>query len=353
LVVLLGFLGSLARADEVDEYIEAQRTKHRIPGVGLLVIKGGTTLKSRGYGLANVEHQTPVTSETIFQLGSIGKQFTATGIMLLVEDGTLSVDDSIRKFLPDAPEAWQPITIRQLLSHTAGLGDWPKSCDLRRDYAETELLSMIYSEPLKFAPGDDWRYSNLGYVLLGILIERVTGKHYGELLSERVFKPAEMHATRIISDADIVPHRAAGYRLVKAELKNQDFVSPTLNSTADGSVYTNLHDMTNWCAALLGGKLLRPESLAAMWTPAQLKNGSPNSANYGYGWIRDERAGHRCLQHSGAWQGFTADLLILPDDKFMTLMLTNLSSDSYDGLVEMNLHVAGTYLPAIADNTTK
>lgn len=339
-------LASQALADEVDDYLEAQRAKHHIPGVALLVVKEGETVKCQGYGLANVEHQTPVTPDTVFQLGSIGKQFTATGIMLLAEDGKLSVDDPIRKFLPDAPDSWQPTTLKQLLSHTAGLGDWPKSCDLRRDYTEAELLAVIYAEPRKFTPGTDWSYSNLGYVILGIVIERITGKHYGELLAERVFKPAGMAATRIISDADIVPHRAAGYRLLKGELKNQDFVSPTLNSTADGSVYTNLRDMVQWNAAILSGKILRPESLTAMWTPSPLTSGVPNSAGYGYGWFCGEHAGRRCLSHGGAWQGFTANLVVLPEDQLTTLMLTNLSAGSFEGLGEMNRHVAGMFLSA-------
>ncbi|HVU85984.1 MAG TPA: serine hydrolase domain-containing protein [Pirellulales bacterium] len=334
-------------ADEVDDYVEAQRVESRIPGLALLVVRDGTVVKSRGYGLANVELQVPVTEQTIFQSGSLGKQFTATGVMMLVEEGRLDLDDAVRKFLPDAPEAWQAIKIRHLLSHTSGLGDYPRDFDLRRDYTTDQLLQAIYASPLAFEAGAGWKYSNLGYVTLGIVMEKATGGPYGELLAERIFKPLGMSSTRVISEADIVPHRAAGYRLVHGELKNQQWVSPTMNSTADGSLYTNLLDMAKWDAALTSGSLLKPESQLQMWTVAKLADGAKNTGNYGFGWVCEEVAGHRIVRHGGAWQGFVSGISRYLDDHMTIVVFANLSASSARSFPAIERNVAAFYVPAL------
>ena len=198
------------------------------PGVALLVSRNGEIVRAQGFGFSNVELQVPVKPETLFQSGSVGKQFTATAIMMLVEEGKISLDDSITKYFPDAPASWKPVTVRHLLSHTGGFTDYPKDFDFRKDYSEADLLKIVARIPLAFPPGTKWSYSNLGYLTLGILIHRVTGKFYGDVLEERIFHPLGMQTTRIMSEADIIPNRAAGYRLVKGELKNQEWVSPTL-----------------------------------------------------------------------------------------------------------------------------
>jgi len=346
--ICLALVGSAALADPVDDFVESARAEQQIPGVALLVVKDGQTVKSQGYGLANVEHQVPVTAETIFQTGSVGKQFTAAGVMLLVEDGRLDLSDPVRKYLTDAPETWQPITVRHLLSHTAGLGDWPPDFSLTRNYTDAQLLEKIYKTKLQFAPGEKWDYSNLGYVTLGMLIGKVTGKHYGEFLRERIFEPAGMSSTRIINEADIVPHRAAGYRLLGGKLKNQEWVSPAMNTTADGSLYTNLDDMARWDAALNGDKLLKRSSLDEMWTPVLLNYGKTNPRNYGYGWVIDNTPGHRVVQHGGAWQGFTTHISRYLDDKLTVVVLTNLAAGSYKkNSPKIGRGVAEIYLPAL------
>ncbi|HEY0729425.1 MAG TPA: serine hydrolase domain-containing protein [Pyrinomonadaceae bacterium] len=218
---------------KVDDYIRAEMKAQQIPGLSLAVINNGEIVLARGYGLANIEHQAPVKPETIFQSGSIGKQFTATAIMLLVEDGKLSVDDNITKYIANSPESWNKITVRHLLTHTSGMGDYPKDFDMRRDYTEDDLVQMIKTVPLAFQPGEKYSYSNLAYVMLGVLIRKVSGKFYGDFLQERVFKPLDMSTARVISEADIVVNRAAGYRVVNGQLKNQNWVSPSLNTTAD------------------------------------------------------------------------------------------------------------------------
>src|SRR6187551_3684361 len=225
LLLLLLFCGSLLGQSSiersVDEFIKTEMERQKIPGVSLAVVKDGKPLIVKGYGFANLEHQVPVKPETIFQSGSMGKQFTAFAAMLLVEEGKIGLDEKISKYLGEVPEAWKNITLRQVLSHTSGMTDYPTDFDFRRDYTEDELLKRAKEIPLAFQPGEKWSYSNLGFVTLGVIINKVTGKFYGDFLQERVFKPLGMTTARVISETDIVPNRASGYRLVKGEVKNQ------------------------------------------------------------------------------------------------------------------------------------
>ena len=325
----------------VDEYIHAEMQRQHIPGLALLVSRDGNIVQAQGYGLANVELQVPVKTETIFQSGSVGKQFTATAVMMLVEEGKIGLDDSISKYLKGAPPSWNEVTIRELLSHTGGFTDYPAKFDFRKDYTEADLLRIVESIPLAFPPGTKWSYSNLGYLTLGILIHRVTGEFYGDFLQERIFQPLGMTTTRIISEADIVPNRAAGYRLVKGELKNQEWVSPTLNTTADGALYFSVLDLAKWDAALYTEKLLKRSSFEQMWTVVKLQNGQPNSGSYGFGWSILTKNGHRVIDHGGAWQGFKTHISRYLDDKLTVVVLTNLDSADPGKIAD---HVASLYL---------
>ena len=306
---------------KVDDYIRSEMQSQQIPGLALAVIKDGQIVIAKGYGLANVEHQVPVKPETIFQSGSTGKQFTATAVMMLVEEGKLNLEDKITKYFPDGPEAWRNITVRHLLSHTSGMTDYPQDFDLRRDYTEDELYQRIKSIRLAFQPGDKWSYSNLAYVMLGVLIHKVSGKFYGDFLQQRVFKPLEMTTARVIGEADIVPNRAAGYRVENGQLKNQNWVSPSLNTTADGALYLTIHDMTKWDAALYTEKLLKKSSLEQMWTPVKLNDGKTHP--YGFGWAVSEVRGRRLIEHGGAWQGFKAHISRYVDDKTTVILFAN------------------------------
>lgn len=328
-------------SSSVDRYIDSELHRQHIPGLALLVARDGKAVQAQGYGLSNVELNVPVKPETIFQSGSVGKQFTATAVMMLVEEGKIRLDDPIGKYLKDAPPAWNEVTIRELLSHTAGFTDYPDNFDFRRDYTEAQLLKIVEGIPLAFPPGTKWSYSNLGYLTLGILIHQVTGKFYGDFLQERIFRPLGMTTTRIISEADIIPNRAAGYRLVKGELKNQEWVSPTLNTTADGALYFSILDLAKWDAALYTEKLLKRSSLQQMWTIAKLKNGEPNSGHYGFGWEILEKNGHHVVDHGGAWQGFKTHISRYVDDKLTIVVLTNLESADPGRIAD---HVATLYL---------
>jgi CubicO group peptidase (beta-lactamase class C family) len=323
-LVLICALNCLAQdgvATKVDDYIRTEIQTQQIPGLSLAVIRNGEIVLARGYGMANVEHQVPVKPETIFQSGSMGKQFTATAVMMLVEEGKISLDDKITKYFTDGPESWNKITVRHLLTHTSGMTDYPDDFDLRRDYTEDELVGRVKTIPLAFQPGEKWSYSNLAYVMLGVLIHKVSGKFYGDFLQERIFKPLGMSTARVISEADIVPNRAAGYRVVNGQLKNQDWVSPSLNTTADGALYLTVYDMAKWDAALYTEKLLKRASLDEMWTPVKLNDGKTHP--YGFGWALGQVHGHRIVEHGGAWQGFKSQISRYVDDKLTVVVFAN------------------------------
>jgi CubicO group peptidase (beta-lactamase class C family) len=325
----------------VADYVKSEMERQHIPGLALLVTRDGKIVRSEGFGLANIELQVPVKPETIFQSGSVGKQFTATAVMMLVEAGKIGLNDPLTKYFPEAPPSWKNVTVRELLSHTGGFGDYPKDFNFRKDWTEPQLLKLVESIPLAYPPGTKWEYSNLGYLTLGILIHRVSGEFYGDFLRQRIFQPLGMQATRIISEADIVPNRAAGYRLVKGELKNQEWVAPAMNTTADGSLYFSIVDLSRWDAALYEGKLLKRSSFDLMWTPVKLKNGQSNKAGYGFGWFIEERNGHRCIHHDGSWQGFETAIDRYVDDRLSVVALTNLAGAKPG---EITKHVAEMYL---------
>jgi CubicO group peptidase (beta-lactamase class C family) len=327
--------------DPVADYVRAEIQRQHIPGAAVLVTRGGKIVRAEGYGLANVELQVPVKAETVFQSGSMGKQFAATGVMMLVEEGKIGLDDPLTKYFPDGPPAWKQVTMRELLSHTAGFTDYPAKFDFRKDWTEAELLKLVESLPLAYPPGTKWEYSNLGYLTLGLLMHRVTGEFYGDFLQERIFRPLGMQTTRIISEADIIPNRAAGYRLVKGELKNQEWVAPMVNTTADGSLYFSILDLAKWDAALYTESLLKRSSLDLMWTPVKLKNGQPNKDGYGFGWFVENRNGHHVVSHDGAWQGFETTIARYVDDQLTVVVLSNLAEGKPDKIAK---HVAEMYL---------
>ena len=317
-------------ADQVGAFVRAEMQRQHVPGLTLLVSRSGHPIRTEGFGLSNLELNVPAKPETIFQSGSVGKQFTATAVMMLVEAGKVGLEDHLTKYFPQAPASWNQVTVRELLSHTAGFTDYPKDFDMRKDYTEGELLKIVEAIPLAYSPGTSWSYSNLGYLTLGILIHEVTGQFYGDFLQERIFRPLAMSGTRIINEADIIPNRSAGYRLVNGEQKNQEWVSPSVNTTADGSLYFSILDLAKWDAALYTEKLLKKYSLAQMWTVTPLRNGNPNSGHYGYGWFIKVIDGRRVIEHEGQWQGFETQISRYVDDELTVVVLTNLAEAKPD-----------------------
>ena len=336
--------------EKVDALVRGEMRRQRIPGLSLGVYRDGKIVKAQGYGMADLEWEAPVKPDTLFQSGSVGKQFTAAAIMMLVEEGKVGLDDSVQKYFPDAPQSWKDIRIRNLLTHTSGLAEYESDergkpdgpFYLRLDFTEAQLYKKITELPIDFKPGEKWSYRNTNYVLLGFLIHRVTGKFYGDFLKERIFAPLGMTNTRIISDADIIPHRASGYEIVDGQLKNQEWVSPTFNSTADGALYFNIPDLEKWDAALYTEKLLKRTSLNEMWTPVTLEGGKHYP--YGFAWRIGEPNGHRLLEHGGAWQGFTTAICRYVNDRLTVVVLTNLDSAHSDP-TRIAHEVARLYVP--------
>ena len=326
-----GVVGALAlcaalsvHADLVDDYVRKELARQRIPGLAVVVTQSGKIVKVAGYGYANLEHQVPVKPETVFQSGSISKQLAATVAMLLVEDGKIVLDEPVKKYLPDTPRAWDNITVRHLLTHTSGIPEYEfgKDFEMRKDYTDDERLRIVYEMKLEFSPGSRWNYSDTGYMVLGILLSRAGGEFYGDILRRRVFEPLGMKTARIISEEDVVPNRASGYRLVKGEIKNQKFVSPSNYKTADGSLSWSVLDLAKWADAGRTKALLKSGSWREMTTAVRLTSGK--TYPYGFVWFIDEWGGKEVLGHGGFGSGFTAQLSRrLGDDELAVGILCN------------------------------
>jgi CubicO group peptidase (beta-lactamase class C family) len=317
----------------IDSYINEQLSENLIPGISLAVVQDGKVIYAKGYGYANLEHEVAAKPETVYQLASVSKQFTAAGVMLLVEDGKIELDESIKTYLTDAPESWQNITVRQLLNHTAGLGDYPyETFDFRQPKTEDEILNYIYQSELMFEPESRFSYSNFGYITLSILISKVSGQSFGDFMTERIFAPLDMSATTVISEQDIVMNRAQGYEREVGEdnqpgVKNQTWVNPSLNIFGDGAFYSTVLDMAKWDAALYGTDILSQESKETLWKPLTLSNGNtyPLVEAYGMGWSVGTVNSHAFVEHSGGWQGFATHFLRFLDDRLSVVVLANLN----------------------------
>jgi CubicO group peptidase (beta-lactamase class C family) len=256
------------------------------------------------------------------------------------------------KYFPDAPQSWQAIRVKNLLSHTSGLSEYetderagPRGpFYMRLDFTEDELVKKTEALPIEFRPGDKWDYRNTNYMLLGFIIHKVTGMFYADYLKERIFKPLGMSSTRLISEADIIPNRSSGYEHKGEIIQNQSWVSPTFNSTADGALYFNVLDIAKWDAALYGTKLLKHSSLDQTWTVFLLSDGKPNEGNYGFGWNITSVNGHKQIDHGGAWQGFRCHILRYPDDSISVVVLANADSARPEQFAHV---IAGIVNPAL------
>lgn len=339
-----------ALSAKVDEVVRMQMREQKIPGVSLGVMRDGKIIKATGYGLANVELNAPVTPQSAFHTESVGKTFTAVGVMILLEEGKVGLDDKITHYLPESPKEWKDVTVRQLMTHTSGIPDYlgefsgKMLVDLRRDYTEEQLLHVIASAPMDFQPGEKRVYCNSGFVILGALIHRVSGKPWAEFLQERIFGPLGMTATRVISEADIIPNRTSGYHLVQGQWKNVDWIAPTLNETADGALYTTVLDMAKFDEGLSTNKILKRATLDQMWIPIKLNNGE--KFPQGLCWRIDDVNGHRLAWKDGVLQGYTTVMSRYLDDHLTVVVLTNLGES--EGIPKQIAdEVAAIYQPAL------
>jgi CubicO group peptidase (beta-lactamase class C family) len=315
-------LAGRAAADPVDRAIEADMQKHPIPGLALEIIRNGKCIKRAGYGLANLEWRTRVTPETVFEIGSVTKQFTAAGILLLAQDGKLSIDDPVSRYLKGAPESWKDITLRHLLTHTSGIKNYTTldGFDLWRRLTQAQFIQLLGAQPLVFQPGEKWAYCNSGFNLLGYVIENVSGANYWQFMQDRVFAPLGMTSTTNRDPAGIIPFRASGYETNRSGA----YINRDYNLTdifAAGAIVSTVDDLAKWNAGLDSQKLLTAASEKEMWTPLRLNNGQ--TREYGFGWFLDPLQGRRNIGHSGSTSGFSASIQRFPDAGLAVIVLTN------------------------------
>lgn len=319
------FLTTLAAAsallavppERLDQQAKAYFDQTQFNGT-VLVAQDGKILLSKGYGMANFEWKLPATPETRFRLGSITKQFTGMAVLLLEQEGKLKTGDPISKYVENAPERWAPITIHHLLTHTSGIPNFTSF----PDYVKTmmlpspppESIKRVLDKPLDFDPGTKFNYSNSGYVILGLIVEKASGMSYAEYLRTRIFEPLGMKDTGYDNDRTLIPNRAAGYERGPLGLRNAAFIDMTIPHAA-GALYSTTLDLMKWDAGLAAGKLLTPENYERYFKPAL--------NNYAYGWSVAKRGSDTVHSHAGGINGFSTMIYRVPEKKLLVVTLSN------------------------------
>lgn len=327
----------------IDAFAEAVLEGRQTPGLAVAVARAGEPVWVRGYGYANLEHGVPVGEDTVFRIGSVTKQFTAAAILLLAEEGRLSLDDTVEAYFPDFPRA-EDITIRQLLQHTAGISNYTSRDGFMADTAplhhdrERMLAYIAAADPLyDFEPGTGWSYSNSGYILLDYIVEDAAGQPLADFLREQIFNPLGLNDTRMDDAAEILARRAQGYDAAEdapSGFTNTAHLSLSVAAGA-GAMRSTARDLALWMQALLDGEVVTPASLALMLEPARLNDGSLASSalenppaalagmDYGLGIMTGERDGRRFIGHGGSINGFNASLIQYPDEATTIVLLVN------------------------------
>ncbi len=341
---LVILISTLASGQEISGTLDAlleKQFKENEPGAVALVVKNGAPIYRKAFGMADLEHTIQMTPEHVFGIGSMTKQFTAVAILMLVEQGSLSLEDSITKFLTDYPAKGNAITIHHLLTHTSGvksyteLEKWRKIW--RNDLTTQEMIDVFKDEPMDFAPGDAWHYSNSGYFLLGVIIEKVAGMNYGEFVEKRIFEPLGMKNTYYGSRSRIIPNRAMGYQRGR-EYRNAEYLSHTQPFSA-GAIMSTVDDLWKWQAAVQNNILVKSETIAKAFTNHPLKNGKPTY--YGYGWMLDEINGSLTREHSGGIFGYSSNAIHLPKEDVYVVVLSNCNCNSP---VEVSIRMAAVVI---------
>lgn len=325
-LILFLLLARNCPADPVDDLVKSEMAKHQIPGLVIKIVQHGTETKTAAYGFANLEWNVPATTETVFEIGSVTKQFTAACILLLAENGKLSLDDPISRYLKKTPDNWRDITIRQLLTHTSGIKNYTglDGFELSRHLTQDQFIAKIGEQPLVFPPGEKFSYCNTGYNLLGYIIENVSGEKYWDFLTGKILRPLGMTTTTNREPSRILKFRAAGYDRDKTNaLVNRDVDYTDLFSA--GEIVSTAGDLMKWDAALDTEKILKNSSKQQMWTSGKLNNG--HATGYGFGWFLGELDGHKIISHPGSTSGFAAANLRFPDDGLTIVVLCNSGED--------------------------
>jgi CubicO group peptidase (beta-lactamase class C family) len=307
--LVLGLANPVDRA--IDKFIETKQS----PGVVVLVKRDGKLVYERAAGYANLETETPMSMDSVHELASVSKQFTAAATMRLVESGKLKLTDSLSSFVEGAPDSWKEITIEHLLHHTSGLPDYLEGeVDLGKMTTDQFLIESLRDKPLVFAPGEKWEYSNSGYMALGYIVGKVSGSKFGNYVSKELFEPAGMKSAVITNPLVVLPKRAYGYTKFGKEFRNEALCSPGYSALGDGMVMASARDLVAWHDSMRAGKILGKKSWEYLWTPSaqSIKNEAPYGGGFGI-----ERAGERpTVSHSGGWLGT------------MTFFISDFASDS-------------------------
>ena len=303
------------------------------PGCVVLVAKKGRIVYKKAFGMANLELHVAMQPGMIFRIGSITKQYTAIAILQLVEQGKISLQDTVQKYVPGYPSHGQPITIENLLTHTSGIPDYeilnihiPNA--IRIDLPAKQMIDSLGKLPLDFMPGSKYHYSNSNYFLLGYIIEQVSGRSYPDHLSESLFKPAGLSHTYYDSPTEIIPNRANGYARYQKKYFNAGYISMT-QVFAAGALVSNVEDLYKWHKALYSYTLIKKETLEKAFTPFKLAGGE--LSEYGYGWMIKKRNGSTSIEHSGGIDGFQSDEIYFPEqDIFIATLYNSLNEGGTD-----------------------
>lgn len=325
--------GSAAPAPDLASYADrllSEAYPATGPGAAVLVMQNGKPVLRKGYGLANVELGVPIQPDMVFELGSITKQFTAAAILMLAERGQLSLSDDLTKYLPDFPTHGKTITLEHLLTHTSGIPSYtglPEWVATRKEHVTPQqIIDLFKDKPLEFEPGEKWAYNNSGYILLGAIVEKVSGKTYEDFVEQEIFKPLGMTRSCYGNNSEIVPGRVDGYDKNPSSpsgYRRTDYLSLT-QPYAAGSLMSTVDDLARWDEALTdasGTRLLKPASLERMFTPVDLRSGK--STAYAYGWAVGQYAGRKVIEHGGDINGFTTDILRVPEARLLVVILSN------------------------------
>jgi D-alanyl-D-alanine carboxypeptidase len=343
-ILALLVLAPAAIADKVDDLVAAEMQKQHIPGLSIAIVKDGKVIKAKGYGLANIETNTPASPETVYKIASVSKQFIATGIMLLVQDGKLSIEDKISKYLEGTPPTWKEITIRHLLTHTSGIPREAPGFDPLKIQPNADVIKTSYPLPLRFTPGEKWEYCNVGYFALAEIIRKVSGKPWTDFLADRVFNPVGLTATRATTTTDLVPNRAGGYTWTGSKWRNAENYRAVRPS---GAFLSTVVDLAKWDLALSSESPLTKAARDHMWTPVILTSGK--TSPYGFGWSLNPVKGHKQIHHGGSLPGFRSEFARFVDDKLSVVVLSNLSSANPEAIARA---IAACYEPGLAQQSS-
>ncbi len=331
--VLAGFaVGQTNEAGfkKLDGYLTDLISKKRSPAISVAVVENGHVVYAKGFGLANLEQDVEANASTVYRIGSITKQFTATMIMQLVKEGKLSIDDSIEKVLPEMPKAWAKVTVKNLLNHTSGIKSYTEleglmEKDAMQPTTPLGIIKKVENEPMDFEPGTKWHYNNTGYELLGLTIEKLDKRTFAESLKERILSPLGMAHTYFVSEKSIVRYRAQGYSFGKSGYEHAQYLNMDWPYAA-GSMESTVLDLAKWDEALYSDKILPRELLAKMWEPTVLADGTIQ--NYGFGWGTSKLNGQQLVEHGGGIHGFTTHIRRVPSKGMTIIVLTNTNGPS-------------------------